>query len=166
MSRKNPSNNAMSLFRGEERKSLIEMISFTSLVFLGVAIMFYVFVLNPPSSDELTTIPESNSFQSETVSQKSHEELRKDWVSFTGEMVAYQDITFDLEMYDSNAKYDFQFGDGDVEHCHSRSITHYYTKPGEYTVTVKVQYEHKEPKIWHKKIKIKPGLPIDSTAYD
>ncbi|HHB78179.1 MAG TPA: PKD domain-containing protein [Saprospiraceae bacterium] len=157
-------------FQQDERKKLFDFLFWISLFFIGCGLIFYLFFVNPVgdnTADNSNYIEGHKELTHHTTRHpnSSTTRIRKNWIKYSGHMVTFDKVVFTLNGYDKAAKYAFDFGDGTEKVCKTEKISHYYTKPGKYTVRVKVYYDNKSTEAWSETLTIKKGFTVDPSAY-
>ena len=159
----------ISSFKEDENKRLLGFLFWAALIFIGSSLIFYIFVINPGDATYSDTQNYDNGIviNGKTVIHHPRNILNKrnNWIKYDGVMETNANIVFKLNGYDSSAEYLFDFGDGTTKKCRSTKIAHAYSKPGKYTVSVKVRYKNRVEEAWTETLKIKKGIPVDPSAY-
>jgi len=162
------SSTSFASIRENEKERLLGFLFWLILVFVGSGIIFYLFVINPGGDNYSDNSVPGVGFSQKTQHREPAQILRKrkNWITYDGILETNVSIQFKMSGYDSAAKYFFDFGDGTTKKCRSSRISHAYSKPGKYTVKVKVKYDNKVTEAWTDTLIIKKGIPVDPAAFE
>ena len=86
-------------------------------------------------------------------------------VSISGIKEAFEVINFEVEGYQKNANYKFDFGDGISRTMNKPVVKHAYQNPGKYDVKLVVSYKNETKVVYENAITITESIEVPEGAF-
>ena len=156
-----------------ESKSGRDSIILWSLLLIGIAGLFIVLrsnnlfhnSKNEQISKKKISTNKTQIARAEVAIPILKEKSKNNAVSIKGIKEAFEVINFEVEGYQKNANYKFDFGDGISRTMNKSTVKHAYQKPGKYAVKLLVSYKNETKVVYENLITIAEPIEVPEGAF-